>query len=99
LACLQESAVVVIDRGGFEGWLICCAYVQQPGWHPTPSSLRKELEKQIPSYMIPVRWMSSPMLPKNSNGKIDRPKLKELFFEAEICSSTKKGPPRVAHAG
>jgi amino acid adenylation domain-containing protein len=99
LACLQESAVVVIDRGGFEGWLICCAYVQQPGWHPTPSSLRKELEKQIPIYMIPLRWMSSPTLPKNANGKIDRPKLKELFFEAETCSSTKKGPSRVAHAG
>jgi acyl-coenzyme A synthetase/AMP-(fatty) acid ligase len=98
LACLQESAVVVIDRGGFEGWLICCAYVQQPGWHSTPSSLRKELEKQIPSYMIPVRWMVSPALPKNANGKIDRPKLKELFLEAETRSSKTNGLTRAARA-
>jgi amino acid adenylation domain-containing protein len=98
LACLHESAVVVIDRGGFEGWLICCAYVQQPGSHSTPSSLRKELEKQIPSYMIPVRWMVSPELPKNANGKIDRPKLKELFLEAETRGSTKDGRARVARA-
>jgi len=97
LACLQESAVVVIDRGGFEGCLICCAYVQQTGWHCTPSNLRKELEKQIPSYMIPVRWMVSTTLPKNANGKIDRPKLKDRFLEAETCASTKKGPARVAH--
>ena len=98
LACLQESAVVVIDRGGFEGWLICCAYVQQPRSHCTPTSLRKELEKQIPSYMVPLRWMASLALPKNTNGKIDRPKLKELFLEAEACGSTKNGPARVAHA-
>jgi acyl-coenzyme A synthetase/AMP-(fatty) acid ligase len=75
LAGLQESAVVAIDRGGFEGWLICCAYVQQPGSRSTPSSLRKELGKHVPSYMIPVRWIASPSLPKNANGKIDRPRL------------------------
>jgi acyl-coenzyme A synthetase/AMP-(fatty) acid ligase len=96
LACLQESAVVVINRGGFEGWLICCAYVQQPGWHSTPSNLRKELEKQIPSYMIPVRWMASSALPKNPNGKTDRPKLQEVFLETETRGSTRNGPARVA---
>jgi amino acid adenylation domain-containing protein len=98
LACLQESSVVAIDRGGFEGWLICCAYVQQPSSHSTPSSLRKELEKQIPSYMIPVRWMASPALPKNPNGKIDRPKLKELFLEAETHGSTRNRQARAARA-
>jgi hypothetical protein len=35
-------------------------------------------------------------LPKNANGKIDRPKLKELFLEAETRASTKNGPGRVA---
>ena len=97
-AYLQESAVVAIDRGGFEGWLICCAYVQQPGSHSTPSSLRKELEKQIPSYMLPVRWMAYPALPKNPNGKIDRPRLKELFLEAETHGSTRNRQARAARA-
>jgi amino acid adenylation domain-containing protein len=80
---LQESAIVAIDRGGFEGWLICCAYVVQPGATITPVTLRKELEKSLPAYMIPARWMACAALPKNSNGKTDRPKLKELFIEAE----------------
>jgi amino acid adenylation domain-containing protein len=97
LAGLQESAVVAIDRGGFEGWLICCAYVQQPGSRSTPSSLRKELGEHVPSYMIPARWIASPSLPKNANGKIDRPKLKELFLQAETHESTNR-LARVAHA-
>jgi amino acid adenylation domain-containing protein len=80
---LQESAVVAIDRSGFEGWLICCAYVLQRGSLATPVSLRKELEKNVPGYMIPARWMTRSTLPKNANGKIDRPKLKELFLQAE----------------
>jgi amino acid adenylation domain-containing protein len=85
---LQEGAVVAIDRSGFEGWLICCAYVLQPLSLATSLSVRKELEKHIPSYMIPARWMSCTVLPKNANGKIDRPKLRELFLRAENSEST-----------
>jgi amino acid adenylation domain-containing protein len=85
-ACLQESAIVAIQSEGFESWLICCAYVLQPGSHSTPSSLRKELEKHVPSYMIPVRWMAYSALPKNTNGKIDRPTLKALFLREETRS-------------
>jgi acyl-coenzyme A synthetase/AMP-(fatty) acid ligase len=29
--------------------------------------------------MLPVKWLSLDGLPKNANGKIDRPQLKELF--------------------
>jgi acyl-coenzyme A synthetase/AMP-(fatty) acid ligase len=29
--------------------------------------------------MLPARWLSMDRLPKNTNGKIDRPLLKELF--------------------
>jgi non-ribosomal peptide synthetase component F len=83
---LQESAVVAIDRSGFEGWLICCAYVPQRESLATPVSLRKELEKNVPGYMIPARWMICTTLPKNANGKIDRPKLKELFLQIENCA-------------
>jgi amino acid adenylation domain-containing protein len=95
---LQESAVIAINRGGFEGWLICCAYVPQPGSHTTPNGVRKELEKHVPSYMIPVRWMSFPMLPKNSNGKIDRPKLKELFLTTETSELSELDSSCLMHA-
>jgi amino acid adenylation domain-containing protein len=84
---LQESAVVAVESNGFEGWLICCAYVLQTGALATPMSLRKELEKAVPSYMIPGRWIICASLPKNANGKIDRPKLKELFLEAESSTT------------
>jgi acyl-coenzyme A synthetase/AMP-(fatty) acid ligase len=33
----------------------------------------------VPSYMMPSRWLVLDELPKNSNGKIDRPKLREQF--------------------
>jgi amino acid adenylation domain-containing protein len=83
LPCLQESAVVAIESSGFESSLICSAYVLQPGSQSTHTSVSKELRKHIPAYMIPVRWMACRTLPKNTNGKIDRPRLKELFLRAE----------------
>jgi acyl-coenzyme A synthetase/AMP-(fatty) acid ligase len=83
LPCLQESAVVAIESSGFESSLICSAYVLQPGSQSTHTSVSKELRKHIPAYMIPVRWMACHTLPKNTNGKIDRPRLKELFLRAE----------------
>jgi len=42
----------------------------------------------LPSYMIPSRWLSLAALPQNANGKIDRPKLRELFVEADRAEPT-----------
>jgi hypothetical protein len=92
---LQESAVVAIDRSGFEGWLICFAYVLQRASLATPVSLREELEKNIPGYTIPARWMTGTTLPKNANGKIDRPKPKELFLQTQDCAHSQNDPMRV----
>jgi acyl-coenzyme A synthetase/AMP-(fatty) acid ligase len=69
LARLRERAVVAIDRSGFEGWLICCAYVLQRGSLATPVSMRKELEKNVPGYMIPERWMTRTILPKTPTAR------------------------------
>jgi amino acid adenylation domain-containing protein len=81
---LRESAVVAIQSEGFEGWLICCAYVPVPGAGVSTKSLRKTLAGIIPGYMLPARWMSYDVLPKNDNGKIDRPRLKKTFLDAEL---------------
>jgi amino acid adenylation domain-containing protein len=79
---LRESAVVAIQSEGFEGWLICCAYV--PADRDVPAeTLRKNLAVQLPAYMLPARWMRYDALPKNANGKIDRPQLKNAFLVAE----------------
>ena len=40
--------------------------------------LRREIGKQLPRYMIPGRFVYMELLPRNTNGKIDRLRLKEL---------------------
>jgi amino acid adenylation domain-containing protein len=76
---LEECAVVAVNSDGFEGATICCAYAPQSGAQVTPSMLREKLSKALPNYMMPSKWMAFDKLPKNANGKIDRPKLREQF--------------------
>jgi len=78
---LEECAVVAIDTGGFEGAVICGAYVPAAGTDVTPAMLRRHLARLVPGYMLPARWLAFERLPKNANGKIDRRRLKELFEE------------------
>jgi len=84
LKCLRESAVVAIGTDGFEGSVICCAYVPAQDRPVAAPTLRKELGKVLPGYMLPARWMSFGALPKNANGKIDRRKIKEGFERHEF---------------
>jgi amino acid adenylation domain-containing protein len=76
---LEECAVVAVNSDGFEGATICCAYAPQVGAQVTPSILREKLSKVLPNYMMPSKWRDFDKLPKNANGKIDRPKLREQF--------------------
>lgn len=80
---VQEGAVVAIPSTGFEGWAICCAYVPAPGSGASPESLRRDLAGLLPNYMLPARWREYAALPKNDNGKTDRPRLKEDFLRPE----------------
>jgi amino acid adenylation domain-containing protein len=88
LGRLQECAVVAIPTDNFGGWMICCAYVVRSGDDVSLTALREHLKKTVPSYMFPARWMVYDVLPKNPNGKIDRPRLKEHFAQAENATST-----------
>jgi acyl-coenzyme A synthetase/AMP-(fatty) acid ligase len=85
LAALRESAIVAVASGGFEQWQICCAYVPMAGAHVAPAELRAQLARLVPGYMLPARWMQYPALPRNANGKIDRPRLKDAFISSEPC--------------
>lgn len=76
---IAESAVVAINTDGFEGTAICCAYVPAPGVQTTPAALRRALGAQLPNYMLPARWLALEQFPKNANGKIDRPRLRDAF--------------------
>jgi len=84
LGFLRESAVVAIPTSGFEGVIICCAYVALPHRDVSPATLRSELSKVLPRYMLPTRWMAMHELPKNANGKIDNRLVKEQFPSAEL---------------
>jgi amino acid adenylation domain-containing protein len=77
---LEECAVVAVNSAGFEVATICCAYSPQSGAQVTPNMLREKLSKVLPNYMMPSKWMAfDEQLPKNANGKIDRPRLREQF--------------------
>jgi amino acid adenylation domain-containing protein len=79
VAAVPEGAVVAIDGGGFEGAVICCAYVPAAGRDANPAALRRALSRLLPSYMLPTRWLAFERLPRNANGKIDRRRLQETF--------------------
>jgi non-ribosomal peptide synthetase component F len=79
LDVLRESAVVAVPTDGFEGNVICCAYVPVSSAQVTMAGLRKQLSRVVPAYMLPSRWKAFDKLPQNANGKIDRRKLKEEF--------------------
>jgi amino acid adenylation domain-containing protein len=83
LTRLQECAVVAISTDGFEGAIICAAYVPARGTEIAPLELRTELSKLIPPYMLPLRWLCLAALPRNANGKIDRRRLTEQFAQDE----------------
>jgi amino acid adenylation domain-containing protein len=84
---LKECAVVAINTDGFEGTTICAAYVPQPKADIALVSLRRELSKLLPNYMMPAKWMAFDKLPQNGNGKIDRRALRDRFQEnAAQCS-------------
>jgi acyl-coenzyme A synthetase/AMP-(fatty) acid ligase len=87
VGALQECAVVAVENENFGGWMICCAYVPRTGTQVLPAGLREHLKKLIPSYMFPVRWSAFHALPKNANGKIDRPRLKQKFAQDELVQS------------
>jgi len=89
---LQESAVVAIESEGFEGAMICCAYAPAPESDISPAALRERLAAMVPGYMLPGRWMRYDELPKNANGKIDRPRLKDGFARAELRLVTPPPP-------
>ena len=76
---LRECAVVAFASNGFEGHAICCAYTPLADMEVTPARLRERLRALLPSYMLPTHWRAFECLPKNANGKIDRPALRAAF--------------------
>lgn len=96
---LSECAVVGVDTGGFEGTAICCAYAPADNATVEPPDLRQKLAELLPSYMLPTRWASLEVLPKNVNGKIDRRGLRDLFEARETEAAAKQPVARAERVG
>jgi amino acid adenylation domain-containing protein len=79
---LAECAVIGVPTSGFEATAICCAYAPAPAHDLTPAAVRGAVGRLLPGYMVPTRWLRLDELPKNSNGKIDRKRLRELIAGA-----------------
>jgi amino acid adenylation domain-containing protein len=93
VAGVRECAVVGVDTGGFEGMTICCAYSLADGAELPVAEMRKQVATLIPRYMLPARWEVLQALPKNVNGKIDRPALRERFSAAATPATTPRRSP------
>jgi acyl-coenzyme A synthetase/AMP-(fatty) acid ligase len=91
---VQDAAVVVIGVEGSEDKIICCAYVSRSGPDLSPLALKRQLTAAVPRYMIPQRWMALQQMPRNSNGKTDRPFLRRQFEqEASVAEQEmERGP-------
>jgi len=84
---LADSAVVAVAAGPSREYAICCAYSPSPGEDVPPARVHRDLLERLPRIMIPTRWLSLDALPRNTNGKTDRPKLR-VMFSPEGSSST-----------
>ncbi len=90
---VQEAAVVAIEVPGFEGMAICCAFVPAEE-SMSALTLKEKLGKAVPKYMIPAYWMALDKMPRNGNGKADRPWLKEEFRKRQ--GESKQGETKAA---
>lgn len=85
LGLIAECAVVATSDGEIENNRICCAYVPAgtKNDHIAGAYLEMKLKNLLPNYMIPEKWESYVILPKNRNGKIDRKALQNHFLNDE----------------
>lgn len=92
VAGVRECAVVGVDTGGFEGTTICCAYSVVEGARLPVADMRRQVAGLLPRYMLPARWDVLDELPKNVNGKIDRPALRDRFRSATTTAGAAVTP-------
>ncbi|HUF61649.1 MAG TPA: amino acid adenylation domain-containing protein [Verrucomicrobiales bacterium] len=76
---IRDLAVVAVDDTGTNHSLVLVAYFEsEPAGQKAISSLRQELQRRLPPYMMPSDLVWVERLPVTSSGKIDRRALAAL---------------------
>ncbi|WP_374004953.1 amino acid adenylation domain-containing protein [Bacillus velezensis] len=71
---VKEAAVLIQTNESGENELCAYCSVSQA---TDPSQLRSDLAKELPDYMIPVKWAFVDSIPLTANGKVDQRALPE----------------------
>lgn len=69
------QAVVVVQEVGENDQRLVAYYIVEEASEPSPSELRRHLEKLLPEYMIPSHFVQLDRFPRTPNAKIDRKNL------------------------
>jgi acyl carrier protein len=70
-----EDAIVAATQDPDAGQSLAAYVILRNGSSPRPMDLRRFLESQLPSYMIPGSFVFLDAFPRTPNGKIDRKRL------------------------
>src|SRR5262249_11216464 len=90
---LHEAVVVAITSRNLDEAIVCCAYAAEPVTGQTTQTLQERLHEILPAHMVPARWLRYERLPKDDNGKLDRPMIGRAFESLEATSVAR--PKRV----
>ena len=78
---VRECAVVGVDGGGLRGRRRSAAPTSPRRRASSRRAAARAGGRRCRRYMLPARWLALDALPKNQNGKTDRPALRERFRE------------------
>ena len=87
-----QAAVVVRNDGGMDRLVAFC--VPEPKAIIAATTLREELRRRLPAYMIPERFETVAELPRLVSGKTDRKALKAMPLAEAIIPAGEEEHPR-----
>lgn len=87
-----QAAVVVRNDGGIDR--LVAFLVPEAESIIVPTTLREELKRRLPPYMIPERFEPVESLPKLISGKTDRKALKAMTLSEAMPSAEAEEPPQ-----
>ena len=88
---IRDNAVVLVKMPSRAAQLVAFCVMVDGSHPPSISTLRGQLEKELPDHMIPSRFLFLETLPQTGNGKVDRTALRAKAPEMLRATSTIQG--------